>query len=95
MHSAARLSYKLDRPWRRFQADIGIDDSTGGRGSVGFRVFVNGTLKFSSPPIRGGMPPQAVSIDLAGAKQLDLVVNYGEAGDVMDHADWLGARLVK
>ena len=41
------------------------------------------------------MPPQAVSIDLAGAKQLDLVVDYGEAGDVMDHADWLNARLVK
>ncbi len=95
VHSAARLSYKLDRPWRRFQAEIGIDDSTGGRGSVGFRVFVDGALKYSSPPIRGGMPPQAVSIDLSGAKQLDLVVDYGEAGNVMDHADWLNARLVK
>ena len=33
VHSAARLTYKLDRPWSRFQAEIGIDDSTGGRGS--------------------------------------------------------------
>ena len=41
------------------------------------------------------MQPQAVSIDLSGAKRLDLVVDYGEAGDVLDHADWLGARLVK
>ena len=95
VHSAARLSYKLDQPWRRFQAEAGIDDSTGGKGSVGFRVFVDGTLRYSSPPVRGGMPPQAISIDLAGAKQLDLVVDYGEAGDVMDHADWLNARLVK
>ena len=95
VHSAARLSYRLDRPWSRFQAEVGIDDSTGGRGSVGFRVFVDGKQKYTSPPIRGGMPPQAVSIDLAGAKQLDLVVDYGEAGDVMDHADWLNARLVK
>ena len=89
VHSAARLSYQLDRPWSRFQAEVGIDDSTGGRGSVGFRVFVDGKQKYASPPIRGGMPPQAISIDLAGAKQLDLVVDYGEAGDVMDHADWL------
>jgi hypothetical protein len=95
VHSAARLSYKLDRPWSRFQAEIGIDDSTGGRGSVGCRVFVDGQLKFSSPAVRGGMAPQPVSVDLSGAKQLDLVVDYGEAGDVMDHADWLDARLVK
>ena len=54
-----------------------------------------GAQKFSSPPIRGRMPPQAISVDLKGAKRLDLVVDYGEAGDVMDHADWLNARLVK
>jgi hypothetical protein len=95
VHSAARLSYKLDRPWGRFQAQIGIDDSTGGLGSAGFRVFVDGKLKFASQSVRGGAKPQAVSIDLAGAKQLDLVVDYGEAGDVMDRADWLDARLVR
>ena len=80
VHSAARLSYKLDRPWSRFQAEVGIDDSTAGRGSVGFRIFVDGKLKYASPAVRGGMPPQAVSVDLAGAKQLDLVVDYGEGG---------------
>ena len=99
VHSAARLSYKLDRPWSRFQAEIGIDDSTGrvpsGCGSAGFRVFVDGKVKHASPAIRGGMAPQAISVDLTGAKQLDLVVDYGEAGDVLDHADWLNARLVK
>jgi hypothetical protein len=95
VHSAARLSYKLDRPWSRFQAEIGIDDSTGGRGSVGFRVFVDGKVKYASTPVRGGMAPLPVSVDLTSAKQLDLVVDYGEAGDVLDHADWLNARLVK
>jgi len=95
LHSASRLSYRLDQPWSRFQAELGIDDSTGGRGSVGFRVLVDGVQKYISPPIRGGMPPQAVSIDLTDAKKLDLVVDFGEAGDVLDHADWLGARLVK
>ena len=95
VHSAAALSYDLDRPWSRFEADVGIDDSTGGRGSVGFRVFVDGKQKFASGLVRGGAAVQHVSIDLTGAKRLNLVVDYGEAGDVMDHADWLGARLVK
>ena len=54
VHGAARLSYKLDRPWGRFQSEIGIDDSTAGGGSAGFRVFVNGKLKYTSPAVRGG-----------------------------------------
>ena len=49
VHSAARLSYQLDRPWSRFQAEVGIDDSTGGRGSVGFRVFVDGKAEIREP----------------------------------------------
>ncbi|MGA2067699.1 MAG: NPCBM/NEW2 domain-containing protein [Thermoguttaceae bacterium] len=95
VHSAATLSYALDGSYRRFQADVGIDDSTGGRGSVGFRVLVDGRPKYSSGPVRGGAAPLGVTVDLAGAKRLDLVVDYGEQGDVLDHADWLGARLVK
>jgi hypothetical protein len=95
VHSAATLTYALDGAYRRFQAELGIDDSTGGRGSVGFRVLVDGKPKYSSGPIRGGASPVPVSIDLTGAKRLELVVDYGEQADVLDHADWLGARLVK
>lgn len=95
VHSAATLTYALDGAYRQFQAELGIDDSTGGRGSVVFRVLVDGQSKYSSGPVRGGAPPVPVSIDLAGAKRLELVVDYGEQADVLDHADWLGARLVK
>jgi hypothetical protein len=95
VHSAARLSYALDGAYRRFEAKVGIDDSTGGRGSVEFRVLVDGRQRWASGPVRGGAPPAPVSIDLAGGKRLDLVVDYGEGADVLDHADWLDARLVK
>jgi hypothetical protein len=95
VHSAARLTYLLEPGWKRFRAELGIDDSTEGRGSVDFRVFVDKKQVFISEPIRGGGRPVPLSIDLAGAKRLDLVVDYGEQGDVMDHADWLEARLVK
>jgi hypothetical protein len=95
VHSAARLSYDLDQPYQRFQAELAIDDSTGGSGSVGFRVFVDGKVKFASGPVRGGAAPVPLSVDVAGAKRLDLVVDYGERGDELDHADWLDARLVK
>jgi hypothetical protein len=95
VHSAARLTYTLDQSYKRFQAELAIDDSTAGQGSVAFRVFVDGRQKFASGPVRGGDAPLPVSVDLSGAKRIDLVVDYGEGGDVMDHADWLDARVVK
>jgi NPCBM/NEW2 domain len=95
LHSAARLAYNLDQPYKRFQAELAIDDSASGGGSVRFRVFVDGQEKFTSDTIRGGMKPVPIRVDLTGAKQLDLVVDYADRADVLDHSDWLNARLVK
>jgi hypothetical protein len=95
LHSAARLAYSLDQPYKRFQAELAVDDSASGGGSVRFRVFVDGQEKFTGETIRAGMKPVPISVDLTGAKQLDLVVDYADRADVLDHADWLNARLIK
>ncbi|MEN6449125.1 MAG: NPCBM/NEW2 domain-containing protein [Thermoguttaceae bacterium] len=79
----------------RFAALVAIDDSTAGRGSVRFRVLVDGRERFASPVLRGGDRPVPVSVDLAGAKRLELVVDYADQGDVLDHADWLDARITR
>ncbi|MFH1266352.1 MAG: NPCBM/NEW2 domain-containing protein [Planctomycetota bacterium] len=94
IHSAARLSYLLAKPCDRFQAELGIDDDTAGLGSVRFRVFVDGEEKHTSDTIRGGTPPVPVSVDLAGAKRLDLIVDFADRAGEQDHANWLDARLV-
>jgi hypothetical protein len=94
MHSASRLTYRLDGSARRFEAEAAVDDETQGRGSVVFRVFVDEREAYKSPPIRGGMPPTPLSVDVRGGKRLSLIVDFGERGDELDHADWLDARLV-
>jgi len=94
MHSASRLSFALGPADRRFQAELAIDDSAEGRGSVRFRVFVDGREKFASPTVRSGAEPLPVSVDVTGGKRLDLIVEYAERADELDHADWLDARLV-
>jgi hypothetical protein len=94
MHSASRLTYNLEKPCRLFQAELAVDDSAEGGGSVRFRVFVDGKEKFTSPAVRGGQTPIPMSVDIAGAKRLDLVVDYADRADEMDRADWLAARLV-
>jgi hypothetical protein len=99
MHSAGRLTYKLDAPYRRYDAAVAIDDSAGGRGSVVFGVHVlrDGRWQeaYQSGTVRGGDEPQFISVDLRGANALTLTVDFADRGDELDHADWLDARLVK
>jgi len=95
MHSAARLTYLLDGQYKRFQAEVGIDDSTAGSGSVKVRVYVDGAKKYSSETIRGGMAPVPISVDISGTKRLDLIVDFADRADEQDRADWLNARLVR
>jgi hypothetical protein len=99
MHSAGRVSYRLDGKYKRFEAAVAIDDAADGRGSVTFGVYVlrDGKLSeaYKSGIVRGGDAPQRVSVDVAGAQGMTLVVDYAERGDEMDRADWLDARVVK
>jgi sRNA-binding regulator protein Hfq len=99
MHSAARLTYRLDDNFRRFDSAIAVDDSAKGRGSVTFGVYVNRDGKwgeaYKSGIVRGGDEPLAVSVDMSGAKGLTLTVDFADRGDELDHAVWLDARLVR
>jgi hypothetical protein len=99
MHSAARLTYRLDGDYRRFDSAVAVDDSAKGRGSVTFGVYVLRDGKwgeaFKSGIVRGRDEPQAVSVDLKAAKGLTLTVDFADRGDEMDHAVWLDARLVR
>jgi hypothetical protein len=100
MHSASRLTYDLDRPYRAFAAEITIDQQTAGKGSAIYRVYTDdgsGTwqLKFDSRTVRGGQKPLPVSVDLSNVKRLSLLVDFADQGDIQSHADWLNARLLK
>jgi NPCBM/NEW2 domain-containing protein len=99
MHSASRLTYDLDRPASRLEAALAIDDRAGQRGSVVFRVFVDTgdghwEPRFTSPPIRGGDPAVPITVDVAKAKRISLLVEFADRGDELDEADWLDARLI-
>jgi hypothetical protein len=89
------LAYKLAPGDRRFQALVGLDDRAGPLGSAVFRVLVDGRERFASPPMSAREAPRPVDVDLAGAKVLFLVTEFGERGDVRDLADWAEARLIR
>jgi hypothetical protein len=95
MHSASRLTYLTDGRYSRFDAQLAVDDAGAGQGSVRFRVFVDRNPKFTSDTLRGGDSPVPISIDISGAKRIDLVVDFADRADQWDHADWLDARFVR
>jgi hypothetical protein len=99
MHSASRLTYRLESQYQRFEAAVAVDDSAGKKGSVTFGVYVlrRGAWKeaFTSGVLRGGEAPRPVSVDVAEADALTLTVDFADRGDELDHADWLDARVVK
>jgi len=93
MHSAARLTYRLDKAYKSFEADLALDDVVRGGGSAVYSVYVDDRLAYKSEVIRGGDPPAAIQVDTTGGKRLSLMIEFADRGDVLDHANWLDARL--
>jgi len=94
--SRMKITRRLDGRHSHFCATVGIDDDARGRGSVVFRVELDGKPVFDSGLVSGRDPPMPVGpIALGAARRLLLVVDYGRRADVLDHADWCDARLVR
>jgi cell division septation protein DedD len=95
VNSLSRLTYELGGRWSRFAAVVGIDDHIADGGSVGFEVWVDADLVYSSGTVTASSPAKKVSVDVTGARQLTLVVTDGGDNSDADHADWADARLIR
>jgi alpha-galactosidase len=93
-HALSGIEYRLGGTASRFQADIGVDDEVGAKGSVVFQVFADGTRIYDSGVLRGGMAHQSVDLDVTGVNRLSLGVGDADDGINYDHADWAAARIL-
>ncbi|MFL6077926.1 MAG: NPCBM/NEW2 domain-containing protein [Mycobacteriales bacterium] len=87
-NAVASLQYYVGGGCSRFTVDVGIDDSTQGRGSVVFQVYADGVQVADSGTVRGGAAAVHLDVPVTGAQVLRLAV--GDAGDGIsyDNADW-------
>jgi hypothetical protein len=97
MHAACRMTYDLAGGYQRFEALVGLDKATGAEGSARVQVLVDGKPQRlgSSGDLTRRSGPLAVRVDVSGAKQLTLVTDFGDRGDVQADVDWVDARLIK
>jgi hypothetical protein len=96
VHAPSRLAWALADGWQRLRGSVGVDDGVlrlAARGSVVFRVLVDGETRFDSGVLRGGDAPRAFDVELAGARELVLEVDMDGDHFVADRADWLGLLL--
>ena len=88
-----------DRPGLMFHAEIGITDSSRGRGSAVFIVETGNSLDgpwqslYTSDTLRGAQPAVTVEQPLGNAKYLRLRTTDAGDGINSDHAVWGDARL--
>ena len=99
VHSPSRLTFALDGRWNELRGLVAIDDDVlrlPERGSVTFRVLVDGEMAWESPVVRGGTPPVAIPpVALDGARELVLECDMAVDFAVADRADWLRMVLVR
>ena len=92
-HASSEVTIALDGCATKFVAMVGVDDEVGDKGSVSFEIWVDGKRVAEAPGLKGGGEPKMISADLAGAKEMTLVVDEGDDGMNYDHADWAGAMI--
>ena len=92
-HAESKLRVDLDRKATRFFAQVGVDDSAGGQGSVNFMVIGDGKVLWRSGLLASGKAAMPVDVNVSGVRVLDLRVTDGGDGTGSDHADWAEAGI--
>ncbi len=94
VQSFCQLDFANTNDFKRFQAVIGIDVETKGRGDCLMVVRGDG-IELWSGRVRGTDSATPVDVDLSGVKIVSLIVHEGEMFDLADHANWCNARFTK
>lgn len=92
-HAAGAIHVFLDGQATRFQALVGIDDETRGRGSAQVLFYTDDGLVMKTGVLRGGEAPAHIDLDLAGSNRLTIVMTDGGDGQHYDHVDFVDARI--
>ena len=87
------IAYNLKGQSQRLTGKVGIDDVVAKRFTECVEVLVYGDNKklWASGPLKSGQPPVAMSVDLNGIKQLELVADF--AGDQYEDAQVTFAEM--
>ena len=90
-HAPSDIRYALNGACSVFTAAVGIDDEMGRPARVVFQVWTDGVKQYDSGVMTGRWPPTSLNVNIAGAKELALIITDGGNGNGADHGDWADA----
>ncbi len=94
LRSRTEIVYRLPRGFGRFLAVAGIEPATRSSGDVVLTVLGDDRALLERP-VAGNDAPLPIEVDVAGVKQLKIVVDYGKNLDTGDWLNLCNARIVK
>ena len=92
-HANSSIPLELDGNALELSGWAGLDDETGGRGSVVFQIQADGKELWNSGIMRSKDAAKEFSLSVKGVKSLVLVAADGGDGSDYDHADWGDVKL--
>jgi len=98
VHAYSRLSFAIEPGWAGFRTQYAIDqrsDTPRPLADVTVRVRLDGKVVYEQPHVRAGELSRVVALELNGAKRLTLEADYGDAGDIQAHLDWIEPALLR
>jgi len=93
MHASAEIVVPTDGA-TTFSARVGVDAEVGQSGSVVFQVF-DGTTKLADSGVMRWGGAKTLTVNVAGASQIRLVMTDAGDGSSFDHGDWADAKLTR
>ena len=94
MRSRTESRYRIPKGMTRFMATAGIDPETAEEGHVALELRADEQTIWSGE-IAGGAAPAEINVVLGGARELRILVDYGENLDFGDRLHLVEARLSK
>ena len=85
-HADGEIVIDLNGEYERFEAEVGVQPLPDSVGSVVFQVFADDKRLFDSGIMKSGAEAKQVSVSVAGARELQLVVTDAGNGIVGDCA---------
>ncbi|UQN09762.1 NPCBM/NEW2 domain-containing protein [Deinococcus sp. QL22] len=86
VHAPSSLVFSVGEGCETLSADVGVDDEVSG-GSVTLEVWADGKLVHNSGLMSSAESAKSLVVDVAGKKELQLVVTSSGDGSSQDHAD--------
>lgn len=95
VHAISRLTFDINRGYKRLLAEVGLDDSAGDLASVEFKIYADGKLVWESGVLRRSSGAKAIDLEVLNVNQLILEVTAADNADIQDRANWASAKLVR